>query len=211
MISSIFTFFFFDRACINFSLLRKHKFYIMDEGLLSKARILFNPYNVINNVVSIFCYQVGRHIPLPLYMGDWICVNPLHSSRTPWIIEATAEGGGEEPARAFTTTCESPSNTIAVQPRHKANRILALNAFDSASSGPIGASSFLHKAATTFPKLSQIKPQSPLILYPWKWLHQHSLCIIPVEEETNTLARQQSWNAHHPHYPQGTQPSAALP
>ena len=111
----LFSFFFsfFDRECINFSLLRKHKFYIMDEGLLSKATILFNPYDVINNVVSIFCYQVGWHIPLPLYMGDWICVNPLHSSRRPWIIEAIVEGGGEELARAFTTTCESPSNTTA--------------------------------------------------------------------------------------------------
>ena len=131
----------------------------MDESLLSKARILFNPYNIINNAISIFCYQVGRHIPLP----------------------------------------QSPSNTTAEQPQLRANIIPASKAFDLTSRGLRGASSFCTKPLQQFPSCHGLQPRPLLSLNPWKLLHRHSLWTIPEEEETNTLARQQSWSAYHPH------------
>nr|POE84069.1 putative disease resistance rpp13-like protein 1 [Quercus suber] len=93
----------------------------------------------------------------------------LFSNRLEWGLQgSTAEGEGEEPTGAFTTTCESPSNTTAEQPRPRANIIPPLKAFDSTSRGPRGASSFQHKAAATIPKLSRITTPIPVEPKPLK-------------------------------------------
>ena len=114
--------------------------------------------------LAFFATKWAGIFPCLFTWENWICENPIHSSRTPWITEATVEGEGEEPAKALTNTCESPSNTTAEQPRHWANKIPTSSAFDSASSGPREAFNFLHKTAATFPKLSWITTPIPVAL-----------------------------------------------